>query len=186
LSDREAAETRADGRHVVEKVAAAERPLPVGRHARRKAAAAPKSAKAKEAEAPVPKGTRKKPRYRPGTVALREIRKYQKSTDFLIPGRPFQLVVREVGNLVSRDNGNTDGIRWTSDALAAIQDAAEAYQVTLLSNANLCAVSVCLSLSVLWSPYLRGPGRMFLPVSCAASCAWGLWLPTHTCTQLKE
>ena len=40
--------------------------------------------------APVETGMRKKRRWRPGTVAMREIRKYQKSTDFLMQRAPFQ------------------------------------------------------------------------------------------------
>ena len=44
-----------------------------------------------------PKGGIRKPRrFRPGTVALREIRKYQKSTELLIRKIPFQRLVREV------------------------------------------------------------------------------------------
>ena len=43
-----------------------------------------------------PGGERKKRRYKPGTVALREIRKYQKSTELLIRKLPFQRLVREV------------------------------------------------------------------------------------------
>ncbi len=41
-------------------------------------------------------GVKKPHRYRPGTVALREIRKYQKSTDLLIRKLPFQRLIREV------------------------------------------------------------------------------------------
>ena len=35
------------------------------------------------------KNGEKKRRFKPGTVALREIKKYQKSTDMLIPRAPF-------------------------------------------------------------------------------------------------
>ena len=42
-------------------------------------------------------GERKKHRYRPGTVALREIRKYQKSTELLIRKLPFSRVVSDQG-----------------------------------------------------------------------------------------
>ena len=41
-------------------------------------------------------GAKKPHRFRPGTVALREIRKYQKSTDLLIRKIPFQRLVREI------------------------------------------------------------------------------------------
>ena len=43
-----------------------------------------------------PYGVKKPHRYRPGTVALREIRRYQKSTDLLIRKLPFQRLVREI------------------------------------------------------------------------------------------
>lgn len=80
-------------------------------------------------------GTVKKPhRYRPGTVALREIRKYQKSVDFLIRKLPFQRVVREIAqNLV------TD-FRFQSTALLALQEASEAYLVGLFEDTNLCTI----------------------------------------------
>jgi histone H3 len=77
----------------------------------------------------------KKPhRWRPGTVALREIRKYQKSTELLIKKLPFQRVVREIAAPMM------DGIRFQSAALAALQEAAEAYLVGLFEDANLCAI----------------------------------------------
>merc|ERR1712150_40357 len=41
-------------------------------------------------------GVKKPHRYRPGTVALREIRRYQKSTELLIRKLPFQRLVREI------------------------------------------------------------------------------------------
>ena len=44
-----------------------------------------------------PTGGVKKPhRYKPGTVALREIRRYQKSTELLIRKLPFQRLVHEI------------------------------------------------------------------------------------------
>merc|ERR1712094_104361 len=51
--------------------------------------------KAARKSAPTAGGVKKPHRYRPGTVALREIRKYQKSTDLLIRKAPFQRLVRE-------------------------------------------------------------------------------------------
>jgi histone H3 len=78
----------------------------------------------------------KKPhRYRPGTVALREIRKYQKSTELLIRKMPFQRLVREIAH----DLGHQDK-RFQSTALLALQEAAEAYMVRLFEDANLCAL----------------------------------------------
>lgn len=73
-------------------------------------------------------------RYRPGTVALREIRKYQKGTELLIRKLPFQRLVREVTQNYKSD------IRFQSTALLAIQEAAEAYLVGLFEDTNLCAI----------------------------------------------
>ncbi len=74
-------------------------------------------------------------RYRPGTLALREIRKYQKSTNLLIPKAPFQRLVKEVVRKV----GGGDW-RMQSAAVLALQEAAEAYLVRLLEDSNLCAI----------------------------------------------
>lgn len=73
-------------------------------------------------------------RYRPGTVALREIRKYQKSTDLLMRKMPFQRVVREIAQEIC------PSIRFQSSALLALQESAEAYLVGLFEDANLCAI----------------------------------------------
>lgn len=45
-----------------------------------------------------PGGLKKPHKFRPGTVALREIRKYQKSTELLIRKLPFQRLVREIAH----------------------------------------------------------------------------------------
>ena len=77
----------------------------------------------------------KKPhRYRPGTVALREIRKYQKSTEVLIRKLPFSRLVREIGQDIKTD------LRFQSSALGALQEAAEAYLVTIFEDSNLAAI----------------------------------------------
>ena len=82
------------------------------------------------------KGGVKKPRrYRPGTVALREIRKYQKSTDLLIRKLPFQRLVREI----SADFLMADD-RFQSTAMLALQEASESYMIGLFEDTNLCAV----------------------------------------------
>ncbi|KAF8883683.1 histone-fold-containing protein, partial [Infundibulicybe gibba] len=83
-----------------------------------------------------------KRRFRPGTVALREIRKYQKSTDLLIQKLPFSRVVREITLSMTTDMGNYDvaGLRWQSSAIMALQEASEAYLVHLFEDANLCAI----------------------------------------------
>lgn len=73
-------------------------------------------------------------RYRPGTVALRQIRKYQKSTELLIPKLPFRRLVKAIATDI--DNAK----RFQSSAVAALQEAAEAYLVSLFDDANLCAI----------------------------------------------
>lgn len=73
-------------------------------------------------------------RYRPGTVALREIRRYQKSTDLLLKKLPFQRLVREIAQAANRE------YRFRSTALLAIQEAAEAYLVGLFEDTNMCAI----------------------------------------------
>ncbi|KAL0244309.1 hypothetical protein GEMRC1_008393 [Eukaryota sp. GEM-RC1] len=78
----------------------------------------------------------KKPyRYRPGTVALKEIRKYQKSTELLLRKLPFSRLVREI----ARDQGG-DTLRFQSVALEALQEAAENYLVGLFEDSNLCVL----------------------------------------------
>jgi histone H3 len=85
--------------------------------------------------APATTGGVKKPhRYRPGTVALREIRKYQKSTELLIRKEPFQRLVREVAQGFKTD------LRFQSTAILALQEAAEAYLTGLFEDTNLCAI----------------------------------------------
>ncbi|UZJ53222.1 hypothetical protein CBS101457_002542 [Exobasidium rhododendri] len=72
--------------------------------------------------------TKKKQRYRPGTVALREIRRYQKSTDLLIQKLPFARVVREVADDFITSvyaGGSGAGLRWQSSAILALQEATE-------------------------------------------------------------
>jgi histone H3 len=79
-------------------------------------------------------GVKKPHRFRPGTVALREIRKYQKQTDLLLPRLPFQRLVREIAQ-----NCRTD-LRFQASALAALQEAAEAYIQSIFEDAQLCAI----------------------------------------------
>lgn len=77
---------------------------------------------------------RQRRRYRPGTVALREIRKFQKSTDLLIPKAAFQRVVRQVFLEVKTD------IRCESLALLCLQEAAEAFVVQYFEHVILAAL----------------------------------------------
>mmetsp|Transcript_9124 Transcript_9124/g.10084 ORF Transcript_9124/g.10084 Transcript_9124/m.10084 type:complete len:137 (-) Transcript_9124:363-773(-) len=90
--------------------------------------------KAARKSAPAMGGVKKPHRYRPGTVALREIRRYQKSTDLLIRKLPFQRLVREIAQDYKCD------LRFQGSAVLAIQEAAEAYLVGLFEDTNLCAI----------------------------------------------
>jgi histone H3 len=90
--------------------------------------------------APATGGVKKPHRYRPGTVALREIRRYQKSTDLLLRRLPFQRLVREVAQDLRLAGGLGTDIRFQTHALAAIQEAAEAYLVGLFDDTNLAAL----------------------------------------------
>lgn len=92
------------------------------------------ASKAARKSAPVSAGIKKPHRYRPGTVALREIRRYQKSTELLIRKLPFQRLVREIAQEAKTD------LRFQSTAIAALQEAAEAYLVSLFEDVNLCAI----------------------------------------------
>ncbi len=84
-----------------------------------------------------PQGGVKKPhRSRPGTVALREIRRFQKTTDLLIRKAPFQRVVREITqNLFPHKD-----LRFQSLAVLALQEASEAYMIGMFDDTNLCAL----------------------------------------------
>ena len=73
-------------------------------------------------------------RYRPGHLALQEIRHYQKRTNLLICKLPFQRLIRELAQKFKVD------VRFRSSALMALQEAAEAYLVRLFKDTNLCAI----------------------------------------------
>ena len=91
------------------------------------------ASKAARKSAPT-EGAKKNRRYRPGTVALREIRRYQKTTDLLIKKAPFQRLVREVAQDFKAD------LRFQSSAVMALQEASEASLVGLFEDTNLCAI----------------------------------------------
>jgi histone H3 len=92
-------------------------------------------ARAARRNAPAPNTRPKRVhKYRPGTVALREIRRYQRSTNLLIRRLPFQRLVREVVQDINPK------LRLQSHALACIQEASEAYLVGLFEDTNLCAI----------------------------------------------
>ncbi len=90
--------------------------------------------KAARKSAPATGGVKKPHRYRPGTVALREIRRYQKSTDLLVRRLPFQRLVREIAQ------GFKEELRFQSSSVLALQEAAEAYHVGVFEDTNLCAI----------------------------------------------
>ncbi len=79
-------------------------------------------------------GMKKPHHWRPGAVALCEIRKYQKNTDLLMKKAPFQRLVREIACGMKSD------LRRQSKALLALQEAAEAYMVRLFHDTNECAI----------------------------------------------
>ena len=108
------------------------------KHTARKSTAAktPKKQMASKTKSPKgpPGGVKRAHRFRPGTVALRHIRKYQKSTELLIRKLPFQRLVRHLANDFKTD------LRFQSSAVLALQEAAEAYMVGLFEDTNLCAI----------------------------------------------
>ena len=81
-------------------------------------------------------GVKKPHRYRPGTVALREIRRFQKTTDVLIRKAPFQRLVRQI----TQELFPYKDLHFQSIAVLALQEAAEAYVVGLLEDTNLAAM----------------------------------------------
>ena len=86
-------------------------------------------------------GVKKRYRYRPGTVALKQIRQYQKSTELLIRKLPFQRLVREIA--CDRDvitSPLCSKVRFQSAAIMALQEASEAYLVGLFEDSNLCTI----------------------------------------------
>ena len=84
--------------------------------------------------APATGGIKKPHCYCPGTVALHEIHKYQKSTELLICKLPFQHFAREI------TQGYKGGLRFQSSALGASQEASGAYLIGLFEDTNLCAI----------------------------------------------
>ncbi|KAH8156473.1 hypothetical protein CIB48_g11775 [Xylaria polymorpha] len=92
------------------------------------------ASKAARKSAPSTGGVKKPHRYKPGTVALREIRRYQKSTELLIRKLPFQRLVREIAQDFKSD------LRFQSSAIGALQESVESYLVSLFEDTNLCAI----------------------------------------------
>ena len=79
-------------------------------------------------------GVKKPHRFRPGTVALREIRRYQKSTELLIRKLPFKRLVREIASKLKTD------LRFQTTALMCLQEASEAHLTSIFADTNLCAI----------------------------------------------
>jgi histone H3 len=77
---------------------------------------------------------KKRYRYRPGTVALRQIRRFQKSTGYLLRKIPFQRLVKQLAQEFKSD------LRFQSTAIMALQSAAEAYLVGIFEDTNVCAI----------------------------------------------
>lgn len=90
--------------------------------------------KAARKSAPSTGGVKSVRRFRPGTVALREIRRYQKSTELLMRKLPFQRLVREIAGDIKND------LRFQATAIVALQEATEAYMVSLFEDTNLAAI----------------------------------------------
>ncbi|KAF8966450.1 hypothetical protein BDZ97DRAFT_1756591 [Flammula alnicola] len=103
-------------------------------------------------------GVKKPHRFRPGTVALREIRRYQKSTELLIRKQPFQRLVREIAQEYKTD------LRFQSSAIMALQESAEAYLVALFEDTNLAALHAkrvtIMPRDIILARRLRGEGRI--------------------------
>lgn len=92
---------------------------------------------------PVGSGSERKPhRFRAGTRALMEIRRFQKTTDSLLPRAPFNALVREaIGQIQSNEfKDRTALLRFSSESLEAIRDATEAHQLYLLTRT--CAAAL--------------------------------------------
>jgi histone H3 len=102
--------------------------------ARAKSALAAKKSKKAPKTASASTGVKRAHRWRPGTVALRQVKQYQKSTELLIQKAPFQRLVRELAS------GQKESLRFQSSAILALQEATEAYVVSLLADTNLCAI----------------------------------------------
>ena len=92
------------------------------------------AAKASRKSPPATGGVKKPHRYRPGTVALREIRRYQKSTELLLRKLPFQRLVKEI---TVQFNSN---MRWQAKGILALQEGTEDYLTGLFEDTNLCAI----------------------------------------------
>ena len=105
------------------------------------------------------KKKKRRRRRRPGTVALREIRKYQRSTQLLLRKAPFARLVREI-----QVQYNHEDMRFEKKAIEALQEAAESYLIKLFEDTNICAIHarrVTLQVrDMQLTRRIRGPERM--------------------------
>ena len=109
--------------------------------AEREAQAAKAAKAAKKSGMKAPKAAKRLHRFQPGTVALKEIRRYQKSTELLIRKLPFQRLMQEIsGDHKVITSPLCGKVRFQSLAIAALQEASEAYLVGLFEDTNLCAI----------------------------------------------
>lgn len=120
-------------KHLARKSTAGGGPVTGGKFPR-KALAAKAARKSVHTGAAGAGGAKKPRRFKPGTVALREIRRYQKSTELLIRKLPFQRLVKEIASEFKSE------LRFQSSAVLALQEACEAYLVGLFEDTNLCAI----------------------------------------------
>ncbi|KAB2021648.1 hypothetical protein ERO13_D07G143700v2 [Gossypium hirsutum] len=84
---------------------------------------------------PTPGKLKRPHRFRAGTRALQEIRKYQKTSNLLVPAASFIREVRAISYRFAPDIS-----RWQAEALVAIQEAAEDFLIQLFGDAMLCAI----------------------------------------------
>ncbi|NXD33615.1 H3 protein, partial [Copsychus sechellarum] len=93
--------------------------------------------KAARKSAPATGGVKKPHRYRPGTVALREIRRYQKdSTELFVSLRSL----RHGGVCAGSARASSTAPSSSPNPPASLQEASEAYLVGLFEDTNLCAI----------------------------------------------
>ena len=105
------------------------------------------------------KGRIRKPRrYRPGTVALREIVRYQKSTELLIRKIPFQRLLREISQEVCTEKG-IPNVKYQSTAILAVQEAAEDFLVRMFSQVN--DIAICGKLVTIQHKHVQLWKRLF-------------------------
>jgi histone H3 len=82
-----------------------------------------------------PEGVKKVHRFKPGTVALHEIRYQQKNSEgFCIRKANFRRLTREIGQ------NYRDDLRFSGNFIALFQFVVESYLIDLLKHAYLCSI----------------------------------------------